>query len=110
MKRIKKNDVIKVIAGRDKGKVAKVLSVTGETVFVEGVNLVSKHVKPNPNLNIEGGIVKKEAAIHVSNVAIYNANTGKADKVSFKLIEVNGKLSKVRVYRSSQEQIQENRG
>ena len=63
----------------------KVLSVHGDRVIVDGVNQVSKHVKPNPQLGIEGGVVKKNASIHVSNVMLFNPETGKGDRVGFKI-------------------------
>lgn len=87
MKRIQKGDEVVVIAGRDKdlSRPAKVLEVRGDRVIVEGVNQVSKHVKPNPQLGIEGGIVKKNASIHISNVMLYNPETGKGDRVGFKV-------------------------
>jgi large subunit ribosomal protein L24 len=100
--KIRKNDEVIVLAGKDKGKRGKVLSVLASgKVIVEGVNLIKKHQKPNPHLQVQGGIVEKEAAIDVSNVAIYNASTGKADRVGFKIED--GK--KVRVFKSSNEVI-----
>lgn len=97
--KIRKNDEVVVIAGKDKGKVGKVLSVETKTerVLVEGVNIVTKHVKANPNANEPGGRVTKPASIHVSNVAIYNPETKKADKVGFRVED--GK--KVRFYKSN---------
>jgi large subunit ribosomal protein L24 len=103
MNKIRKGDEVIVIAGRDKGKRGKVLSrVDDERLMVEGVNLVKKHVKPNPMAGVQGGIVEKNAAINQSNVAIYNAATGKADRVGIKTLE-DGK--KVRVFKSSGEEI-----
>lgn len=102
--KLKTGDNVIVIAGKDKGKlgcIAKVL-LTTEKVVVEGVNLVKKHIKPNPNANQPGGIVTREAAIAVSNVAIYNPMTKKADRVGYKFLN-DGK--KVRVYKSNQEVI-----
>ncbi|CAG8998904.1 MAG: 50S ribosomal protein L24 [Candidatus Celerinatantimonas neptuna] len=99
--KIRHDDEIIVLAGKDKGKrgkVTKVLNSAGK-VFVEGVNLVKKHQKPNPQLSVAGGIVEQEAAIDVSNVAIYNAATGKADRVGFRFED--GK--KVRFFKSSGE-------
>jgi large subunit ribosomal protein L24 len=103
MKKIKANDQVIVITGKDKGKVAKVLRVLGDRLMLEGVNLVKKHVRPNPNKNVEGGIITKEASIHVSNVAIYNSQTKKADRVGIKIAE-DGKKS--RFYKSNNEVIQ----
>ncbi|MEO2268993.1 50S ribosomal protein L24 [Pseudoalteromonas pernae] len=97
--KIRRDDEVIVLAGKDKGKRGKVLSVVTETgrVFVEGVNLIKKHQKPVPQLNQPGGIVEKEASIDVSNVAIYNSETGKADRVGFKFED--GK--KVRIFKST---------
>jgi len=102
-RKIRRDDEIVVLAGKDKGKQGKVLKViTGkDRVIVEGVNLIKKHQKPNPQLNVPGGIVEKEASIHVSNVAIVNPQTGKADRVGFRFEE--GK--KVRIFKSNGEQI-----
>ncbi|UTF59499.1 50S ribosomal protein L24 [Gilvimarinus sp. DA14] len=102
MRKIKRDDEVIVIAGRDKGKRGKVVRVlANDKVIVSGINLVKKHQKPNPQLGVAGGIVEKEAAIHVSNVAIYNAATGKADRVGFK---VEGD-KKVRVFKSNGEAV-----
>jgi large subunit ribosomal protein L24 len=99
--KIRRNDEVIVIAGKDKGKRGTVKSViTGkDKVIVENINVVKKHVKPNPQIQEPGGIVDKEAAIHVSNVAIFNASTGKADRVGFRLED--GK--KVRFFKSNNE-------
>ncbi|MBE6222594.1 MAG: 50S ribosomal protein L24 [Bacteroidales bacterium] len=98
---IKKGDTVYVNAGNDKGKTGKVLEVVREKdrVIVEGVNMVSKHTKPNPK-NPQGGIVKQEAGIHISNVNLVDAN-GKATKVAHK--EVDGK--KVRIAKTTGEEI-----
>ena len=97
--KIRRDDEVIVLAGKDKGKRGKVLSVVTESgrVFVEGVNLIKKHQKPVPQLNQPGGIVEKEASIDVSNVAIFNPETGKADRVGFKIED--GK--KVRIFKST---------
>ena len=97
--KIRRDDEVIVLAGKDKGKRGKVLSVVTESgrVFVEGVNLIKKHQKPVPQLNQAGGIVEKEASIDVSNVAIYNSETGKADRVGFKIED--GK--KLRIFKST---------
>jgi large subunit ribosomal protein L24 len=103
MNKILKGDEVIVIAGRDKGKRGKVsLRADDSRLLVEGVNLVKKHTKPNPMKGSTGGIVEKNMPIHQSNVAIYNAATGKADRVGIKLL-ADGK--KVRVFKSSGEQI-----
>ncbi|MDO3380732.1 50S ribosomal protein L24 [Gilvimarinus algae] len=102
MRKIKRDDEVIVIAGRDKGKRGKVTRIlANDKVIVAGINIVKKHQKPNPQMGVPGGIVEKEAAIHVSNVAIYNAATGKADRVGFK---VEGD-KKVRVFKSSGEAV-----
>lgn len=103
MNRIKKGDNVIVIAGGNKGKQGKVLTVFPEKdrVIVEGVAMVSKHTKPNAK-NPQGGIIKQEAAIHVSNVALVDPKSGKATRISYKVNE-DGK--KVRVAKKSGEEI-----
>ena len=99
--KIKKNDEIIVIQGADKGRRGKVLRVHADNrVTVEGVNVRKKHLRPNPQKNIQGGIVDKEASVHVSNVALYNPQTKKADRVGFKFLE-DGR--KVRYFKSTGE-------
>ena len=103
MNKIRKGDQVIVLAGRDKGKRGTVAQrVDEERIIVDGVNVAKKHVKPNPMKGTTGGVVDKTMPIHQSNVAIYNAATGKADRVGVKLLE-GGK--KVRVYKSSGEEI-----
>ena len=103
MNKIRKGDEVIVLTGRDKGKRGKVALRKDEThLVVEGVNLVKKHAKPNPMKGTTGGIVEKSMPIHQSNVAIFNAATGKADRVGIKLKD-DGK--RVRVYKSSGEEI-----
>jgi len=103
MNKIRKGDQVIVLTGRDKGKRGTVTRrVDDERIVVEGVNIVKKHVKPNPMKGTTGGVVEKSMSIHQSNVAIYNAATGKADRVGVKLL-ADGK--KVRVYKSSGEEI-----
>ncbi len=102
MLKIKKDDEVVVIAGRDKGKRGDVLQVLGNgKLLIGGINLVKKHQRPNPNLGQQGGIVEQEAPIQISNVAIWNDEDEKADRVGFK--EQDGK--KVRVFKSSQKAI-----
>lgn len=103
MHKIRKGDEIVVLAGKDKGKRAavQVLLSTGRVV-VEGVNMVKKHVKPNPMRGEAGGIVEQEASMDASNVAIFNPATGKADRVGFRVQE-DGK--KVRFFKSNNELI-----
>ena len=103
MNQIRKGDQVIVLTGRDKGKRGSVASrVDADHLLVEGVNIVKKHLKPNPLKGATGGIVDKTMPIHQSNVAIYNAATGKADRVGIKLLD-DGK--KVRVFKSSGEQL-----
>ena len=103
MNKIRKGDQVIVLTGRDKGKRGTVAKrVDDDHLVVDGVNVVKKHVKPNPMKGTTGGVVDKTMPIHQSNVAIYNAATSKADRVGIKLLD-NG--DKVRIYKSSGEQI-----
>ena len=103
MDRIRKGDEVIVIAGRDKGKRGTVLRrKDDEHVVIEGVNRVKKHERPNPMKGVTGGIVDKDLPIHVSNVALVNPATQKADRIGFKLLE-SGR--KVRIFRSNGEQV-----
>jgi large subunit ribosomal protein L24 len=103
MNKIRKGDEVIVIAGRDKGKRGKVSLRASEThVVIDGINTVKKHAKPNPMKGTTGGIIEKSMPIHQSNVAIYNAATGKADRVGTKQLS-DGK--RVRVFKSSGEEI-----
>jgi large subunit ribosomal protein L24 len=103
MNKIRKGDQVIVLTGRDKGKRGTVTQrVDAERLVVEGVNVVKKHVKPNPMKGTNGGIIEKAMPIHQSNVAIFNAATGKADRVGIKQL-ADGK--RVRVYKSSGEEI-----
>lgn len=102
MRKIKREDEVIVLTGKDKGKRGKVVKVVdGDRVIVSGVNMIKKHQRPNPQANIAGGIVEKEAPIQVSNVAIFNPSTNKADRVGFK-IEGDRKY---RIFKSDGEQI-----
>jgi large subunit ribosomal protein L24 len=103
MQKIKQSDEVIVIAGRDKGKRGEVLEVRKDNrLLVSGVNIVKKHQRPNPQLGVQGGIVDKEAPIQVSNVAIYNDETGKADRVGIRS-EDDG--SKIRIFKSTNKPI-----
>ncbi len=103
MLKIKRDDEIIVIAGKDKGKRGKVLKVQADgRLTISGINMIKKHQKPNPQLNVQGGIIEKEAPIQASNVAIFNAGTSKADRVGFKVLE-DGK--KIRVFKSNGEAV-----
>jgi len=103
MRKIKRDDDVIVIAGRDKGKRGKVVKVLADDrLIVSGIHMVKKHQKPNPQMGVAGGIVEKEAPIQVSNVAIFNSATSKADRVGFKVLE-DGK--KIRVFKSNGEAV-----
>lgn len=102
MNKIRKGDEVIVLTGKDKGRRGAVLRVDGERVVVEGVNRAKKHTKPNPIKGLVGGIVEKEMSIHISNVAIFNPTTQKADRVGFKTLEDN---KKVRFFKSNGEQL-----
>jgi large subunit ribosomal protein L24 len=112
MNKIRKGDQVIVTAGRDKGKRGTVTRrVDDEHIVIEGVNIVKKHVKPNPLKGTTGGVIDKTMPIHQSNVAIFNPKTGKADRVGIKLLSEADKQSRktrdngVRVYKSSGEEI-----
>jgi large subunit ribosomal protein L24 len=103
MNKIRTGDEVIVLTGRDKGKRGTVAArVDDDHLMVDGVNQVKKHVRPNPMKGTTGGIVDKTMPIHQSNVAIFNASTGKADRVGIKLLS-DGK--KVRVFKSSGDEI-----
>jgi large subunit ribosomal protein L24 len=103
MNKIRKGDQVIVLTGRDKGKRGAVTSrVDDDHVIIEGINMVKKHVKPNPMKGTTGGVVDKTMPINQSNVAIYNAATGKGDRVGAKIL-ADGK--KVRIYKSTGEEI-----
>ncbi len=103
MRKIKKDDEVIVITGKDKGKRGAVTrALDNDRLFVSGVNMIKRHTKANPQMGQPGGIIEREASIHLSNVAIYNNKEGKADRVGFKTLE-DGR--KVRVFRSTGEEI-----
>ena len=103
MDRIRKGDEVVVLSGRDKGKRGTVLRrLDEERVVVEGVNRVKKNQRPNPMKGIAGGIVDKDMPIHISNIALVNPATQKADRIGFKLLD-GGR--KVRVFKSNGEQV-----
>ncbi len=102
MQRIRKGDEVVVIAGKNKGSRGQVSKVLEDRVIVEGVNMVTRHTKPNPNKGVAGGLVKKEAPIHVSNVMLFNEASGKGDRIGFKVLE-DGR--KVRYFKSNDEVI-----
>ncbi len=98
--RIKKGDQVVVNAGKDKGKQGEVDRVDGDRVVVANVNIVKRHTKPNPQAGVAGGVVEREASIHISNVNVLNPASGKGERVGFKVLEDGRKL---RVFRSSGE-------
>ncbi|KAF1685501.1 50S ribosomal protein L24 [Pseudoxanthomonas broegbernensis] len=98
--RIKKGDHVVVTVGKDKGKQGEVVRVDGDRVVVSNVNLVKRHTKPNPQAGIAGGVVEREASIHISNVMPFNPATGKGERIGYKVLEDGRKL---RVFRSSGE-------
>ncbi|KRG55140.1 50S ribosomal protein L24 [Stenotrophomonas sp. W1S232] len=98
--RIKKGDQVVVNAGKDKGKQGEIVRVDGDRVVVAGLNIVKRHTKPNPQAGVAGGVVEREASIHISNVNVVNPATGKGERVGFKVLE-DGR--KIRVFRSSGE-------
>ncbi|MGP4843639.1 50S ribosomal protein L24 [Marinobacter sp. 1Y8] len=103
MKKIKRDDEVIVTTGKDKGKRGKVLKVQDDgRVLVSGINMIKKHTKPNPMVGTPGGIVEKEAPIQASNVAIFNSQTGKADRVGFQVSEDG---TKSRVFKSTKEAV-----
>jgi large subunit ribosomal protein L24 len=100
MRKIRKGDEVIVITGKDKGKRGTVLRMLDDKLIVEGVNIAKKHQKPNPIRGVAGGIVEKTMPLDISNVAIFNPATQKADRVGIKLLEDG---SKVRVFKSNGE-------
>ena len=103
MKKIKTGDQVIVISGKDKGKQGSVTKILANgRCYVSGVQMVKRHTKPNPNAGVAGGIVEKESSIDISNIAIFNPTTKKADKVSIQSKEDG---SKIRVFKSSGKEI-----
>ena len=102
MMKIKQNDEVIVIAGKDKGSIGTVTKILGSKLIVEGFNLAKKHVRPNPQAGIQGGIEEKEMPLNASNVAIYNPATKKADRIG---VRVNDKGIKERFFKSSGEAV-----
>lgn len=102
MNRIRKGDQVVVTTGKDKGKRGEIVRVLGDKVVVSNVNVVKRHTKPNPQAGQPGGVIEREAPIHISNVMLFNPATGKGDRVAFKVLEDGRKL---RVFRSSGEAV-----
>ncbi|NLB59129.1 MAG: 50S ribosomal protein L24 [Gammaproteobacteria bacterium] len=96
--RIKKGDQVIVVAGKDKGKRGDVVRVDGDRVIVSNVNIVKRHTKPNPQAGQPGGVIEREASIHVSNVMPFNPASGKGERIGTKVLE-DGR--RIRVFRSS---------
>ncbi len=107
MKRIQKGDQVVVTTGKHKGQRGEVIRVVGDRVFVANVNMVKRHTKPNPQAQQPGGIIEKEASIHISNVMPFNAATGKGDRIGHKFLSggADDRPRKVRVYRSNNEML-----
>jgi large subunit ribosomal protein L24 len=102
MNRIRKGDQVVVIAGKDKGKKGDVIRVAGDKVVVSNINIIKRHTKPNPQAGQPGGVIEREAPIHVSNVMLFNPASGKGERVATKVLE-NG--NRLRVFRSSGEAV-----
>ena len=102
MNRIKKGDQVVVTAGKDKGKRGDVVRVEGDKVVVANINVIKRHTKPNPQAGQPGGVIEREAPIHISNVMLFNPSSGKGERVGIKVLEDGRKL---RVFRSSGEAV-----
>lgn len=101
MKKIRKGDKVVVLTGKDKGKQGTILRVLEDSrVLVESVNMVKRHTKPNPNKGVTGGIIDREAPIHISNVALHNPATGKGERVGLRMMKDG---TKVRYFKKSGE-------
>ena len=103
MSKIKKGDEIIVITGKDKGRRGNVSRVLDGALVVEGINVAKRHTKGNPQAGVAGGIVEKEMPIDISNVALFNSKTGKADRVGFKFVGEGADRKKDRIFMSSYE-------
>ena len=102
MNRIRKGDQVVVISGKDKGKRGDVVRMAGDKVVVSNINVIKRHTKPNPQAGQPGGVIEREAPIHISNVMLFNPASGKGERVAFKVLEDGRKL---RVFRSSGEAV-----
>jgi len=98
---IRKGDQVEVISGKDRGKRGKVLRIDGQRAIVEGAGMIRKHMKANPQKGIQGGILEREAPIHISNLLPIDPQTGKATRVGYKILDTDGVKRKVRVARRS---------
>ena len=102
MNKLRQDDEVIVLSGKDKGKRGAISSIAGDRVTVSGINMAKRHTKPKPNLGQAGGIIEKEASIHISNIAIFNPETNAADKVK---IQMGADGTKVRVFSSNKQSI-----
>ena len=102
MNKLRRDDEVIILSGKDKGKRGTISQIAGDRVTVNGVNMVKRHTKPNPNLGQPGGIIEKESAVHVSNVAIFNSESNAADRVK---IQVDENGVKKRVFSSNDKAI-----
>ena len=102
MNRIKKGDQVVVTAGKDKGKKGDVVRVAGDKVVVSNINIIKRHTKPHPQAGQPGGVIEREAPIHISNVMLFNPASGKGERIGVKVLEDGRKL---RVFRSSGEAV-----
>ena len=102
MNRIRKGDQVIVTAGKDKGKQGEVVRVAGDKVIVSNINIIKRHTKPNPQAGQPGGVIEREAPIHISNVMLFNPASGKGERIGIKVLEDGRKL---RVFRSSGEAV-----
>ena len=101
MNRLKKGDMVIITAGKDKGKKGEIMKVIDlENLLISNINIAKKHVKPNPNKGVDGGVLEREMPIHISNIMIFNPLTIKGDRIGFKKLD-SGK--KVRIYKSNNE-------
>lgn len=105
MQKVKSQDTVVVVTGRDRGRVGKVLKVLKGRVVVEGVNLVKRHTKPDQQRQKPGGIIQKEASVHISNVALLNLTTNQPDRVGIKWVGEGSDRRKVRYFKSNNEVI-----
>jgi large subunit ribosomal protein L24 len=102
MNKIRKGDEVVVTTGRDKGRRGTVVKILEDRVVIEGINMVKRHTKPNPQRNVQGGIIEKEASIDLSNVALWNPVTKKGDRVGIRTL-ADGR--KVRFFKSNKETV-----
>jgi large subunit ribosomal protein L24 len=102
-KKIRSGDEAVVIMGKDRGRRGTVTQVRGDQVVVEGLNIAKKHIRPDPNQGIQGGIEEREMPLHISNVMLYNPDTKKGERVGFRWLGEGSQARKVRIYKSTGE-------